>query len=158
MREILRWDAQAVVEDLHDSLIIVASGLNRDLTTAIYRIRRIIEQVDPHLREFARVAPYMTAFAGKVLRDTNVLELVIKDAQRAPDLLMHVKSASSALRFFQYPAGFRNFVPKQAFTRYCWLTTDSLVKRDHGPPAGGLRAFTLRVGLFATSWLHPKGG
>ena len=62
------------------------------------------------------------------------------------------------VRFFRYPAGFRNFIPKHAFTRYCWLTTDSLVKRDHGPPAGVLRAFTLHVGLFATPWLHPKGG
>jgi hypothetical protein len=41
------------------------------------------------------------------------------------------------VRFFRYPAGFRNFIPKHAFTRYCWLTTDSLVKRDHGPPGGG---------------------
>ena len=62
------------------------------------------------------------------------------------------------VRFFRSPAGFRNFIPKQAFTRYCWLTIDSLVKRDHGPPAGALRAFTLHVGLFATPWLHPKGG
>ena len=55
-------------------------------------------------------------------------------------------------------AEFQEFVSKHAFTRYCWLTTDSLVKRDHGPPAGALRAFTLHVGLFATPWLHPKGG
>ena len=54
--------------------------------------------------------------------------------------------------------GFRNFVPKHAFTRYCWLTIDSLVKRGHGPPAGALRAFALPVGPFATPWLHPKGG
>ena len=40
----------------------------------------------------------------------------------------------------------RNYVPKHAFTRYCWLTTDSLVKRDHGPPAGGA------VSLHATRW------
>jgi hypothetical protein len=26
---------------------------------------------------------------------------------------------------------FRNFIPKHAFTRYCWLTMDSLVKRVH---------------------------
>ena len=57
---------------------------------------------------------------------------------------------TSLVRFFRSPAGFRNFIPNHAFTRYCWLTIDSLVKRDHGPPAGALRAFTLRVGLFAT--------
>ena len=44
----------------------------------------------------------------------------------------------SLVRFFRSPAGFRNFIPKQAFARYCWLTTDSLVKRDHSPPAGGV--------------------
>ena len=43
VREILRWDARAVVEDLHDSLIIVALGLNSDFTAAIYRIRCVIE-------------------------------------------------------------------------------------------------------------------
>jgi hypothetical protein len=90
VRKILRWDARAIVDELHDSLIIVALGLNSDFTTAIYRIRCVIEQVDPHLREFARIAAHVTAFARKILRDTNVLELVIKDAQRAPDLLMHV--------------------------------------------------------------------
>jgi hypothetical protein len=41
---------------------------------------------------------------------------------------------------------FRNFVPKDAFTHYCWLTTDSLVIRDHGPPAGG------SASLHATRW------
>ena len=68
-------------------------------------------------------------------------------------------SLTAALRSdWRFHPGFRNFIPKHAFTRYCWLTTDSLVKRDHGPPAGALRAFTLHVGLFATPWLHPKGG
>ena len=90
MRKIFRLDAEAVVDDLHDRLVVVASGLNRDFTTAIYRVRCVIEQVDPHLRELARIAAHMTAFARKILRDVKVLELVIKNAQRAPDLLMHV--------------------------------------------------------------------
>ena len=60
----------------------------------------------------------------------------------------------SLARFFRYPAGFRNFIPKHAFTRYCWLTTDSLVKRDHGPPAGGRRAFTPRAGR--SLWRRPR--
>ena len=64
----------------------------------------------------------------------------------------------SLVRFFRYPAGFRNFIPKHAFARYCWLTTDSLVNVTNSLPAGAVRAFTLRVGLFATPWLHPKGG
>jgi hypothetical protein len=37
--------------------------------------------------------------------------------------------------------GFQEFAPKQAFARYCWLTTDSLVKRDHGPQARGAASF-----------------
>jgi hypothetical protein len=52
-RMILRWDAGAVVDDFHNSLIVIASGLDSDLTSAIHRIRCVIEQVDPYLREFA---------------------------------------------------------------------------------------------------------
>ena len=37
--------------------------------------------------------------------------------------------------------GFRNFIPKHAFTRYRRLTIDSLVKRDHGPSAEGPASF-----------------
>ena len=59
-----------------------------------------------------------------------------------PDFAVPPKWSSAhilkAVRF----EGFRNFVPKHAFTRYCWLTTDSLVKRDHGPPAGGAASFS----------------
>ena len=46
---------------------------------------------------------------------------------------------------------------KHAFTRYCWSKTDlwrnatMVRRRERG-------AFTLYVGLFATPWLHPKGG
>ena len=77
VRKILRWDAGAVVDDFHDRLVVVASGLDSDFTAAIYSIRCVIEQVDPHLREFARIAAHMTGFARKILGDTNVLELVI---------------------------------------------------------------------------------
>ena len=90
VREILGWDAGAVIDDFHDRLVVVALGLNSDFTTAIYRIRCVIEQVDPHLREFARIATHVTAFARKILRDLKVPELVIKNAQRALELLMHV--------------------------------------------------------------------
>jgi hypothetical protein len=55
-------------------------------------------------------------------------------------------SLHSLVRSFRYPAGFRNFIPKHAFGRYCGLTTDSLVKRKHGPPAGGPASF------HATRW------
>ena len=77
VRTILRWDAGAIVDDFHNSLIVVASGLNSDLTSAIHRIRCVIEQVDPHLREFARIAAHMTGFARKILGDTNVREFAI---------------------------------------------------------------------------------
>ena len=43
VRKILRWDAGAVVDDFHDRLVVVASGLNSDFTSAIYRIRCVIE-------------------------------------------------------------------------------------------------------------------
>jgi hypothetical protein len=36
---------------------------------------------------------------------------------------------------------FRNFVPKHAFSRYCWLKTQFVVKRDHGPLAEGAASF-----------------
>jgi hypothetical protein len=49
---------------------------------------------------------------------------------------------TNAVRF----QGFRNFVPKDVFTRYCWLTIDPLVKRDHGPPARCAASF------HATRW------
>src|SRR5262245_23748325 len=88
VRKILWGDSGAVVDNFHNRLIVVASGLDRDFTTAIYSIRRVVEQVDPHLCELARKAPDMTAFARKTLSDAYVLELVIKDAKRAPDLLM----------------------------------------------------------------------
>jgi phage-related minor tail protein len=68
---------------VHDSLIAVASALNGGFTSAIHRIRCVIEQVDPHLREFARIAAHVTTFAREILDDMNVLELVIKNAPRA---------------------------------------------------------------------------
>jgi DNA invertase Pin-like site-specific DNA recombinase len=55
-------------------------------------------------------------------------------------------SLHSLVRFFRYPAGFQEFIPKHAFTRYCGLTIDSLVKRDHGPSAEGPASFTPRDG------------
>jgi hypothetical protein len=44
VRAILREDAGAVVDNFHDRLIIVPSGLNCDFTTVAYRIRRVVEQ------------------------------------------------------------------------------------------------------------------
>ena len=77
MRTILRWDAGAVVDDFNDSLVVVASGLDSDLTAAIHRIRCVIEQVDPYLREFTRIAAHVAGFARKILGDTNVREFAI---------------------------------------------------------------------------------
>jgi hypothetical protein len=74
---ILRWDAGAVVDDFNNSLIVIASGFDSDLTSAIYRIRCVIAQVDPYLRGFARIAAHMTGFARKILGDTNVREFAI---------------------------------------------------------------------------------
>jgi RNA polymerase sigma factor (sigma-70 family) len=37
--------------------------------------------------------------------------------------------------------GFRNFIPKHAFTRYCFLKDPILVKRDYGPPMEGAASF-----------------
>ena len=53
VREILWWDAGAVIDDFHDRLVAFALGSNRDFSATIYRIRRVIEQVDRHLCEFA---------------------------------------------------------------------------------------------------------
>ena len=49
-------------------------------------------------------------------------------------------------RFFRYPEGSGILFPKHAFTRYCGLTIDSLVTRDHGPSAEGPASFN------ATRW------
>jgi hypothetical protein len=62
-------------------------------------------------------------------------------SQPHPTPIMHF-----LVRFFRYRAGFRNFIPKHAFTRYCGLTIDSLVKGDHGPSAEGPASF------HATRW------
>jgi hypothetical protein len=88
----------------------------------------------------------------------DALRLAVGDPSRS-DLRSAAPRSDCAtihwlVRFFRYPAGFRNFIPKHAFTRYCWLTTDSLVKRDHGPPAGGRRAFTPRAGR--SLWRRPR--
>ena len=90
VREILFWDAPVRCHDLDDRLVVVASGLDGNFTAPIYRIRRIVEQVYPDLRDFARITAYVNAFVRKILRNASVLELVIQHAKRASDLLVHV--------------------------------------------------------------------
>src|SRR4029077_6020768 len=82
VRKILRWDAGAIVDNFYNSLVVIASGLNSDLTSAIHRIRCVIEQVDPYLREFTRIAAHVTGLARKILGDASVFELVIQHAER----------------------------------------------------------------------------
>ena len=73
----------------------------------------------------------------------DALRLAAGDPSRSESSLTAAPRSDCAIfytplvRFFRYPAGFRNFVPKHAFTRYCWLTTDSLVKRDQWSAGGG---------------------
>ena len=64
-------------ENAVNRLIVVASGSDSDLTSAIHRIRCVIEQVNPDLREFARIAAHVTGFARKILGDTNVREFAM---------------------------------------------------------------------------------
>ena len=68
VRTILRWNAGAVVDDLHDCLVVVAPGSNRDFAIAVHRIRRVIEQIHPHLCKFARIAAHVPAIGGKIPR------------------------------------------------------------------------------------------
>src|SRR6267142_1597163 len=77
VREILGWDPGAVVRDFHDRLVVVAPRSDVQVAIAVHGIRGIIEQVHPHLREFARIAPDTTGFARKILGDAKVVELVI---------------------------------------------------------------------------------
>ena len=57
VREIFRRDTRAIVDDLHDGLVVVAPGLDRDFSAAVDRISCVIEQVNPDLRKFAWIAP-----------------------------------------------------------------------------------------------------
>ena len=88
--ENLGWNAGSVVRDFHDRLIVLAPRSNGKLATAVHRIRGIIEQVHPHLREFARIAAHAAAVYGKVLGHMNVLELMVKSRECAFDLLLNV--------------------------------------------------------------------
>ena len=89
-RAILRRNAGAVVDDLHDRLVVFASRLNGDFAVSVYRIRRVIEQIYPDLRKLARIAAHVPAVGGKIPTDAHTLELVIQNRKGAPDLLMHV--------------------------------------------------------------------
>ena len=66
-----------------DGLIVVAPRSDRNLAVAVHRIRGVIEQVHPHLREFARIAAHVAAVVRKMLGDANILELAIKNRRGA---------------------------------------------------------------------------
>ena len=83
VREILRENSRAIVDDLHDRLIVVTPRFDRDFAMAIHRIRRVIEEIHPHLRKFARIAAHAAAVGGKMPADANPLELVIQNRKGA---------------------------------------------------------------------------
>ena len=70
-----------------------------------------------------------------------------------PKVEFAVKIGDEALRV----AWFQDFVPKDAFTRYCCLTTDSLVKRDHGLPAGDAASFAATRGTVCDALVASEG-
>ena len=69
------------------------------------------------------------------------LEMTLKPHRRlrrfAFDLIGGLHSVTNPARF----QNFRNFVPKHAFTHYCWGNTEFFVERDHGRLAEGVESF-----------------
>ena len=89
---------------------------------------------------------------GRVLKAQVVPRRLRRIGSLSSWLRKHTLTTRHYRRFLHF-LGLKNrprvntdFIPKHAFTRYCWLTTDSLAKRDHGPPTGGAAS------LHATRW------
>ena len=85
-----RRNAAAVVGDFHHHLVVIQKCGDADLPRSFDRVDGVIEQIRPHLVEFAAVGHDSWNRAIVLARDRDLLELVAQHRQRVLNPFVHV--------------------------------------------------------------------
>ena len=84
-------NAAAVVGNLHDHLVVIQERSDTDFSRPFDRVNGVVEQIGPHLVEFAAVSQDARNRAIILARDRHLLEFMAKHRQRVLEPLVHIK-------------------------------------------------------------------